>query len=227
MININTYQCKKCERIAEAHRQGEGWLIQCECGNIWDAPIWHQLPDEPDLWYKRFVIYKNMAGKRTIAGANRIAKTLEAEETADSFTNNHQDSPSNRASDQWYTMHQLYRWEERARAWEATLEDDDPDLAETKKRLQRKRLLVGEVALDKLIETLTNPNYSIPPSALGQILQSVLSQNRADANQEPTQNIAHEFNLVEWEATRHQRLQQAIQTSDEHLALTIPTENGN
>jgi hypothetical protein len=66
---------------------------------------WDQLPDEPDLWYKRFMIFRDMGPERTIQGAFKIVKAR-------------QGFRSNKAGESWTTAAHDYNWRERANDWD-------------------------------------------------------------------------------------------------------------
>lgn len=67
---------------------------------------WTRLQVENDLWYSRFLIYRDMGPVRSILGASKI----EAERT-------HKEKPKGSPRN-WREMAAVYRWDIRVKAWD-------------------------------------------------------------------------------------------------------------
>jgi hypothetical protein len=108
--------------------------------------LWDRLPREPLLWFRRFEWFKRMEPERLIPAVYR-------EMTKDDENN----TPGS-----WYKMAKKWRWEERATAWDAHLDEqvERTILAERKKvlrsryALQHKRIETLDQVAQKLIDYL-------------------------------------------------------------------------
>lgn len=67
---------------------------------------WTQLKAENDLWYSRFLIYRDMGPVRTVLGACKIERERTRKEKP-------KGTPRN-----WREMAAVYRWGVRAKAWD-------------------------------------------------------------------------------------------------------------
>jgi hypothetical protein len=79
-----------------------------------EARAWDRRPEEPSLWYERFLIYCNLGQRRSIAAAYRRYRAL-----YDSDIETDGDCKANAAPSTWYEYADRYDWLERA-----TLYDD-------------------------------------------------------------------------------------------------------
>ena len=68
---------------------------------------WHKLPDEPNLWYDRFLAYLSLGPGRTIEKLYRLH--CETHET---------DLAGKRASSSWYVKARGWRWDARAAVYD-------------------------------------------------------------------------------------------------------------
>lgn len=68
--------------------------------------IWQPQPGEPQSWFERFDIYRQLGPWRSIAAAYRADAGAQA-------------NASGRPSRRWYVMAATWRWQARAEAWDA------------------------------------------------------------------------------------------------------------
>ena len=73
---------------------------------------WLRQPNEPLLWFRRFTNYRLMAPKRS------IALVFQAEDIAKK-----REKPRTKPTGDWYSMAALWKWEERAEAYDAFLRE--------------------------------------------------------------------------------------------------------
>jgi hypothetical protein len=109
---------------------------------------WSQMPDEPDLWYGRFMAFLRLGTKRSVNGAR--SKALKKS----------QENSRANAGPEWYEAAKEWRWEERARAYDDLVRaEEDRVIAEEREKvlrsgfaLQHKRIQALQKLTDKLIE---------------------------------------------------------------------------
>ena len=116
------------------------------------APLpWDQQPDEPEIWYKRFLVYRDDGYPRTLG---MVYRALRAPHSA------LQIPPT------WLDAFRSWSWRERANAWDLMLRQKKEQEIQTRKETEREqRILVLKASRGKLIEAMqkteaTDPNYS-------------------------------------------------------------------
>ncbi|HXF62758.1 MAG TPA: effector-associated domain EAD1-containing protein, partial [Caldilineaceae bacterium] len=71
--------------------------------------IWKQRPNEPDLWYARFELYRLLGPRRSLVKVYRLSMRLE-------------EQPVRKPGPLWYAMAKEWDWRLRAAAWDTALE---------------------------------------------------------------------------------------------------------
>jgi hypothetical protein len=83
-----------------------------------NVDIWDLQPGEPSIWHERFEYYRLMGPLRTIGKAyRRYRKDIDNVETTASATH------------YWREKAAQWKWEERAQAWDATVQEEKEERA--------------------------------------------------------------------------------------------------
>lgn len=118
---------------------------------------WHREVGEPARWYARFKMFYLVQGTdRTIEQAYR----LWLEDSAKNLK-------SQRPTKQWSTMSRLWRWKERALAWDQSLTDQvlektEKERLEMQERLVKTGLGLQNAAVQRLQKILGDPDNGDP-----------------------------------------------------------------
>lgn len=72
-----------------------------------ETPIYERLPEEPNLWYDRFVQYLQMGPSRSLLGAVNAEKAKKSKE-----------KQTSNIPGAWSEAAKQWRWKERAEAWD-------------------------------------------------------------------------------------------------------------
>jgi hypothetical protein len=100
---------------------------------------WVQQPGESLVWYKRFTRFRLMEPVRSIAAVFQEVKKGE--------------SQSNIPPGSWYEAAKQWRWEERAAAWDASLDKQiEQQIATERKKVLRSRYALMHKRIEKLDE---------------------------------------------------------------------------
>ena len=152
---------------------------------------WHRLPDEPNLWYDRFLAYLSLGPGRTIEKLYRLR--CETHET---------DLAGKRASSSWHAKAREWRWDERAAVYDEQSRQEDLT-AESKRRLEARehRRKIVDTYLDQVtaaidlaeLENLDTPTARMHLQTLTTMLVNLLKAHRLEMG-EPTE--IQEGNIV-------------------------------
>ncbi len=107
------------------------------------ADPWDQLDNEPDIVYKRFLIYRNLGVRRTLPRANEVWAQMEMDAGV---------APAE-ATCTWGNYSSRYHWWDRAQAWDIAM------LKEQGRRLAAKHMAYLEALLERMHAALVaNPD---------------------------------------------------------------------
>lgn len=85
------------------------------------AAQWEQMPNEPDMWYDRFDVYRQLGPIRSVEKAYQMVKELSEGKLSGKHVN-----------PQWLEISKEWNWADRARAWDQSLRSQ---LAEQEREL--------------------------------------------------------------------------------------------
>lgn len=158
------------------------------------ALLWEQLDGESDLWFKRFLTFRDLGEARTIEETWRLSPTRSSKVSNVKQSNGRQPRPNFR----WYNAAKEYAWRERAHAWDLH-QRQQKSLAEAKEREKRRddRRRLALLAKGILAAELTRIRRDVQSGAvaldideLTRLMKATFNEERIDFDDLPAQKTA-------------------------------------